>query len=406
MGRKSNLQSTLIKFRGVMTLYYSNNGNSLRISTGVKTQEEQLYRKEILTKKDKLDNIITTYILKHGVNPPVDEVRRLYLRETRVESTNFLEYFEELYNKKKDDPKIRTSSLKDYRSTINSFKDYESIYGIQLTLEDITKELLDKYTRFLSIKHDSDTVELHTRGELNNNTIRKRFDCVKVLLKDLRDRKVYDYGSDTIKYEVVSHDTIDHEYLTMDEVKQIMDFKTDDKTYQKIRDMFVFQCLTSLRYSDLITLRKDDIKGDFIVKESVKVRPRTNIPVVYKIPLTDTTRMLLERYNYNFNYFTNQFFNRELKNFLKLTELFNQVVVVRRRILNDSVRTRVKTYTRYELISSHTGRRTFINYCFKSHIPTNITMGMTSHTKIDTLMIYSKKYDEEQSLKYGELFKL
>ncbi|MCK9424378.1 MAG: hypothetical protein M0Q38_17475 [Bacteroidales bacterium] len=67
----------------------------------------------------------------------------------------------------------------------------------------------------------------------------------------------------------------------------------DAGKYQKEKDLFIFGMLTSLRFSDLVSVREHHITNDNIDKKSEK----TDIQQI--IPLTKLSREILERYNYN-----------------------------------------------------------------------------------------------------------
>lgn len=82
---------------------------------------------------------------------------------------------------------------------------------------------------------------------------------------------------------------------------------------------------------------------------------------------------------------TNSDFNIEIKLLCEKLE-FNELVSITEK-RKDSVK---KVYRKYECISSHTGRRTYVTLCLKMGIRTDILMKSTGHLKIDTLKRYNK----------------
>ena len=149
---------------------------------------------------------------------------------------------------------------------------------------------------------------------------------------------------------------------------------------QFIRDLFVFCCWTGMRWSDLTTIDKKHIKqteqGIAIIKKSEKTKDK------FTVYLTEDSAEILERYDYNFNRITNPAYNRELKKFLKSTGLFNDTTdfYVDGRYLE-----------RWEAISIHRGRDSFITILLGENIPSNAIMQYTGHKQLRTLEGYIDK---------------
>jgi len=61
-------------------------------------------------------------------------------------------------------------------------------------------------------------------------------------------------------------------FLTWDELNKLKDYQIPhDKQYlERVRDVFLFCCFTSLRYSDVRNLKRSDIKPDHIEVTTVK----------------------------------------------------------------------------------------------------------------------------------------
>lgn len=82
-----------------------------------------------------------------------------------------------------------------------------------------------------------------------------------------------------------------------------------------------------------------------------------------------------------------QDFNREIK--LLLCKIgMNTDVVIRKQVKNNIFE---KTYPKYELITSHSGRRTYITSCLQNNIRPHILMKTTGHKKIGTLLRYNQE---------------
>ena len=145
----------------------------------------------------------------------------------------------------------------------------------------------------------------------------------------------------------------------------------------RIRDIFLFQCFSGLRYSDVAHLCWADIKDDVMIVTTVK----TNDTIT--IELNAHTRVILEKYRqYNFpggRVFpapTNQEANRYLKELCRLAGINEPVTVVtykgKERI--DEI------HPKYDLIGTHAGRRTFIVHALSLGISPYIVTRWTGHS--------------------------
>ena len=61
-------------------------------------------------------------------------------------------------------------------------------------------------------------------------------------------------------------------FLTWDELNHLREFKipANKQALERVRDIFLFQCFTDLRYSDVFNPRRSDIKGDHIEVTTVQ----------------------------------------------------------------------------------------------------------------------------------------
>lgn len=113
-------------------------------------------------------------------------------------------------------------------------------------------------------------------------------------------------------------------FLTWEELNRLREFKIPPtkQALERVRDVFLFQCFTGLRYSDVFNLRRSDIKGDYIEVTIVK----TSDSLI--IELNDHSRAILEKYkDVEFEndkalpVITNQKMNDYLKELAELAEI-------------------------------------------------------------------------------------
>ncbi len=279
----------------------------MRNSTGILPKDEKKHQKELLVQKGKIDKIIQDYVVKNNRKPSVQYIKDELKKDVRVDTNLlldlFTEYFTFIQNKR-----MKKSSLKDYKSCQNSLISYQVIKNVVLTLEDLTPDFLRDYEIFLSEKHSTPngSEKVKTKGELNNNTIRKRFDVLRSFFRYLVNQKGILLEKEVLKPNTVSRYDNDPEVLTMEELQYLFKYSPSTDNLTKVRDIFLFGCMTSLRYSDIVSLTKDNIRNNIIEKVPQKSKKQQE---KYLVPLNDTALSILEKYNYNLNIFSNQVFN-------------------------------------------------------------------------------------------------
>ena len=369
----------VINFQGKVYLYYSNKGQVIRIATGINWSEQNdaLNKKVIDNKLKKLRNIIADYNIDFGGNPSRDYVKGKMKVEEASSKTYLLDFFKEFLEvkyKEVRDNDIKAQSVKDYENLKTAIVGYETHTNNKLFLKDINDNFFSDFKTFLNKVR-----------ELNDNTARKRLITFRAFLNYCFSKQ---YIKDKIEIKKktirIGYDpTI--VYVNDEEFKNLLDWEDCPKTFIKVRDLFIFGCLTSLRYSDLMTLRKHHIIGNHIVKDSEKTDEQ------YKIPLTTKSKAILEKYEYQLPYYTNQAYNRMLKDMAEKSGFFNTEIIIETKTGKKKDPT---TKKKWQMITTHTARRTFVTRCILKGIPINKIMMMTSHKRLDTIIKYMNKFED------------
>ncbi len=145
---------------------------------------------------------------------------------------------------------------------------------------------------------------------------------------------------------------------------------------------------------------RSDIKGDHIEVTTVKTADSISIE------LNKVTRDILEKYkdtpfkdNKALPNYTNQAMNRDIKELCKLAGINEEI---RATIYKGNVRTD-KIQPKWELVGTHTGRRTFIVNALSLGITPNIVMKWTGHSDYKAMKPYIGIVD---SIKANEMTKL
>lgn len=165
-------------------------------------------------------------------------------------------------------------------------------------------------------------------------------------------------------------------------------------TLGRIRDLFLLEVFTGQRYSDLHKmLNKDNLKGTSIKIVQQKTSSVATIPVHPRLKLHLTH--IFEKYP-QLPVVHNSNFNRHLKEICKLAGFDKKhtwVKLVGKHKIEESD-------FRYNLVTTHTGRRTFCNLARKMKISLDDIMKVTGHKSYDQLKSYMKVDDEDLELAF------
>lgn len=192
-------------------------------------------------------------------------------------------------------------------------------------------------------------------------------------------------------------------YLSKDELKAILnlELKGDTLYLEPVRDIFMFCCFSSLRYSDASSLKWNDVKDDRIEVTTVKTADSLSIEI------NDMMGRILEKYravpdkknNLVFPYYTNQAMNRDLKKLCKLAGINEEI-----RITSYKGNERIdEVKEKWELVGTHTGRKTFIVNALSRGITPSIVMKWTGHNDYKSMKPY---IDIVDSIKASEMSKM
>lgn len=178
-------------------------------------------------------------------------------------------------------------------------------------------------------------------------------------------------------------------YLTWDEVMKMWNYEPQQDYLKRVKDVFLFCCFTSLRYSDVAQLKRENIINDTIQLVSQKTKD------FLIIDLNDYSKSILEKYS-NCDkvlpVISNQKYNYYLKELAQLCGIDTPVTIVS--ICGSKRTTEVKP--KYELITSHVARRTFISQAVIMGIPIPVIMKWTGHNDYKAMQPYIAIADEEK----------
>ena len=336
----------------------------------------------IKTVRQKVEDIVNGLLIK-GEDPNKDYVKRLYTSGLELQEKkrqySFFE-FAEIYleNSKK---RKTEGTIKGYRTTLNQLKKYEKYSKVKLDWQNIDMtfyyDFLDYYTGIQG---------------LTNNGFGKVIKIIKVILNDATEKgynsnRTYQHKKfKTIKEEV------NNIYLSEDEIQKLiaLDLK-NNSSLERVRDLFVFGCYTGLRFSDF-----SQVKSEHIVDNKLRIKTiKTDEWVT--IPLLNEVKDIMEKYKESPNSLpkscVNQTMNRYLKELGELAKIEDKVLKIR----NKGKERVEETFYKWQLICTHTARRSFATNMFKRGVPTRVIMKITGHRTEKAFSSYIKISQEENA---------
>ena len=223
--------------------------------------------------------------------------------------------------------------------------------------------------------------------EMRNSTIGKQLSFLKWFLRWAFKKGLHqnnDYDSYKPKLKSTQKKII---FLTWEELNKLREFEIPaaKQALDRVRDVFLFQCFTGLRYSDVFNLRKSDIKDDHIEVTTVK----TSDSLI--IELNNHSKAILDKYkdvafedDKVLPVITNQKMNDYLKELAELAGIDEPVrqTYYRGNECIDEVT------PKYALLGTHAGRRTFICNALALGIPPQVVMKWTGHSDYKAMKPY------------------
>ncbi|TAL70464.1 MAG: hypothetical protein EPN82_02315 [Bacteroidetes bacterium] len=291
-------------------------------------------------------------------------------KKGKLEKVSFFEQFENFIESSKTTKK--SNVIKAYRTTLNKLKEFESLYKNKITFTSIDISFYDKFLSYLINKN-----------QYLNNTAGNYIKHIKTFMNFCYQRKIHD-NNEYKNFKVFKEES-QSIYLTDAELKKIenLDLSFGDRL-NNIKNVFLLQCYTGLRYSDLIKLTQEDIKNDFIIIRTVKTKDEINIPISPK------ARKLLDNLDgLNFKFVSNQKMNSYLTEIgirAGIDEPFKNI------LYRGSERIE-KILPKYEMLSTHTARRTFITLSLEKGMRPEVVMKITGHKDYKSFKRYVKLTD-------------
>ena len=270
-------------------------------------------------------------------------------------------------------------------STVEKFealKNHLEAFNPQLKYENLNETGLLSFVEYLK------TVPLtnDTKG-MRNSTIKNRLSFLKWFLRwatKKGNNTETSFLSFNPKMKTAEKQII---FLEWDELLHVYNFEfPENKKYlTRVRDVFCFSCFTGLRYSDTANLKRSNVFEKYISLTSIKDVDNLKIELnKYSKSILDKYKDEVFPYNRALPVISNQRMNEYLKEMAKLCGLNAPISEVYYKG-NERIE---EVSPKHELISTHTGRRTFISNALMKGIPVDVVMKWTGHSDYNAMKPY------------------
>ncbi len=274
-------------------------------------------------------------------------------------------------------------TTRSFRRSLKILKGYSNSKG-RLNYSDIT---MDFYLDFVNYLRDEN---------YSNNYIANHIKNLKTILNYSLKRGYHNNREFQRREFAKPSEQVDTIYLSVTELKTIENLKLP--LGQSIsRDLFLIGAYSGLRVSDFNRLTKDNIREEdgisFITIQSQKTNR------IVQIPCHPSIVKIFKKYNDSpppRN--QDQHINRDLKIIGKKAKISNEVTIEK----TIGGKKSLKIYKKYELISTHTARRSFCTNAYLSGMPTIDIMTISGHQTERVFYNYIKASSQEKVKKIAQ----
>lgn len=299
--------------------------------------------------KSKLIEVLNGGIVEENRNIGVVKAFERFLKEYRVNGS-----------------KLRASTLVNYQSCRNKIILFEKREKMIFQFDDITSQF---YNEFIDFLYESNS----------NNTVGSIIKNLKTYMKWTQKMKFHN-NSDYKEFKPPSSEPSYSIVLTKDEYDKILNLETNKPSIEFAKLFMIVNCRIGLRSIDLIEVIKE------FELNSNKIRffqNKTGFLQTIEIP-DDVIKMIRRLKELFGDGLSRDYINDNLKEIGKLIGMNEIETSVK---FYGSKRVIVKK-PRWDLLTTHVGRRTFATKAMEKNVPIHIAMQFTGHKTLASFQRY------------------
>lgn len=287
-------------------------------------------------------------------------------------------------------------TIRTFISNLTSLEKYCKEKNITLnSIQDIDYNLLINFRDWLCQHPSKKYKDYGLKSDISgiNNAIVN----IKTMLKNAEREGEYDKAKAKIdNIEALPEKLKSYEdmiALTEQELEALEALELENAKERKARDMFLFSCYIGQRYSDVKNFKDSAQLVEEDGKQYFKLRQKKTKKVV-TIPILPEAKAILDRNDGEISYplKNDNLVNIMIKKICKMVVMDKEEITYHEDINGIH---NIKKF-RYEIISTHTARRTFVTIAYKKGIDIETIAGITGHD-LKTIRMYLRITSSENA---------
>ena len=320
--------------------------------------------------------------IEYYYNPP---------KKAETLSTELLKYFLYYIECKKTETAIVTQ--RKYNSTLRLLERYQKEKKVVIQIIDINENFKNQLEKYC------------IENNYGQNTISKFFKTIKGVCNHA------DYNGIETSHQLTGFKTDQHKvekiYLTFEEITKIENISKNQLTdsLDNAKDWLIISCYSGQRISDFMRFTDEQIRieNDKSLLEFTQKKTGKNMTV----PLHPKVLEILNKRKGKFPYkISDQKYNVFIKTVCELAKINESIKgskLLETKKGSKTFRKQSGTFKKYELVTSHIGRRSFATN-FYGTIPTTFLIYITGHSTESMFLNYIGKSNKDLALEITKYF--
>ena len=269
------------------------------------------------------------------------------------------------------------SRLEGHFKTLNTFAKSKDI---TLTFDSFDEQFGLDFKYYLEKSHKN---KAHSRSGVSTGTVHNIQKNICAFL-NWAHKKDYHQNLKFKRWKTVKPKT-DLQYLTEEQLVKLREFEiTENSSYSRSRDLWLFMAYTGMRVSDMKNFKKSNVNDRIIKFVSQKANK------LCTVPLNSVTEEILKKYNYELPVQAESKILSNIKAILKDVGFTNII----NRTIQYGKKNEMKELPLCDAINNHSARRSFINLMISKGVEVFQLSSMTGNTVIN-LQVYYKTNEKQ-----------
>ena len=313
-----------------------------------------------------------------------NELDAFTLRGATAGDTSLFGFIENLIQEREALPKFSKGLILIYKRSFRLLRTFAQNKRRNLDFGDIDLDFFADFQKFLYSPPLS----------YSQNTAQSIVKTLKTFLNAATERGINKNLAFKSRGFSITQKPAENIYLTLDELTALYRLDlSENERLDKVRDLFLIGAFTGLRFSDFTNIKPENIRTVDGVEVFQITTKKTGESVT--IPIHPIVRAILDKYDGKTpKPISNQKSNDYLKELAEMAGFKESVILSK----NKAGKRYDRHYKKFELVTTHTARRSFATNAFKAGIPALSIMKITGHRTEAAFMKYIKISKEENAV--------